>query len=129
MAEWLFEDAPTLLAVVDEDLLCRRASRGWRERLGLRSKGNGLAVPLSKMFLLHRAAGLVDQLRDLLQQAMPLQNIPVSLISENGVTEGLLYAWPSGWRRGRLVFAWRPPATRISIGRSTNFATCARCTS
>ena len=31
MAEWLFQDAPTLLAALDEDLLCRQASRGWRE--------------------------------------------------------------------------------------------------
>ncbi len=94
MAEWLFQDAPTLLAVLDEDLVCCQISRGWGARLGLTSTGDGPAVPLSEMFLLDHMAGLADQLRDVLRQAMPLQDIPVALTGENGVTEGLLSAWP-----------------------------------
>ncbi|MBL3529507.1 MAG: sigma 54-interacting transcriptional regulator [gamma proteobacterium endosymbiont of Lamellibrachia anaximandri] len=94
MAEWLFQDAPTLLAVLDKELLCRQISRGWRARLGLTSAGDGSTVPLSEMFLLDHTAGLADQLRDVLPQAISLQDIPVSLVGKNGVTQGLLSAWP-----------------------------------
>ncbi|MEN8131671.1 MAG: sigma 54-interacting transcriptional regulator [Pseudomonadota bacterium] len=94
MAEWLLQDAPTLLAVLDEGLVCRQISRGWRARLGLTSTGDGTAAPLSEIFLLDHMAGLADQLRDVLRKAKPLQDIPVSLSGENGVTEGLLSAWP-----------------------------------
>ena len=94
MVEWGFQDAPTLLAVLDEALLCRRASHGWRKRLGLARSGEELAIPLSEMFLPDTVTGLENQLRAGLQQAVPLQDIPVSLLEENGVTEGLLSTWP-----------------------------------
>ena len=89
-----FQDAPTLLAVLDEDLTCSQASRGWRKRLGATRAGDGLAVPLSEMFLLDHTAGLADQLRDGLRRAIPLQDIPVSLRGEQGTTQGFLSAWP-----------------------------------
>jgi PAS domain S-box-containing protein len=94
MAAWWFQDAPTLLAVLDEDLVCRQASLAWRKRLGPTSEGGGLVVPLSEMFLLDHAAGLADQLRDGLRRAIPLQDIPVPLRGEHGITQGLLSAWP-----------------------------------
>ena len=94
MAAWWFQDAPALLAVLDETLVCRRASRGWRERLGLARTGEELAMPLSEMFLPDTATGLENQLRAGLRQAVPLQDIPVSLLEQDGVTEGLLSAWP-----------------------------------
>jgi PAS domain S-box-containing protein len=95
MATWWFQNAPTLLAVLDEDLVCRQASLGWRKRLGLTSEGSELVIPLSEMFLLDHTAGLADQLRDSLRRAIPLQDIPVSLQGEeHGITQGLLSAWP-----------------------------------
>jgi PAS domain S-box-containing protein len=94
MVEWGFQDAPTLLAVLDEALVCRRASHGWRERLGRARAGEELAIPLSEMFLPDTVPGLENQLRTGLRQAVPLKDIPVSLLEENGVTEGLLSAWP-----------------------------------
>lgn len=33
MTDRLLRDAPVLIAELDEQLLCRRLSRGWRERL------------------------------------------------------------------------------------------------
>jgi len=89
-----FQDAPTLLAVLDEELVCRQASRGWCRRLGATSAGDGLAVPLSEMFRLDHTTGLADQLRDGLRRAIPLQDIPVSLRGEQGTTKGFLFAWP-----------------------------------
>ena len=92
-ARWL-EDSPVLLAVLDEALVCRRASRGWRERLGMAGADGELAVPLSEIFMLDHSAELPDQLRDGLRQATLIQNIPVTLVGEDAVTEGLLSAWP-----------------------------------
>jgi PAS domain S-box-containing protein len=101
MATRWFQDAPTLLAVLDEDLVCRQASLGWCQRLGLTSEGSGLAIPLSEMFLLDHAAGLAGQLRDTLRRAIPLQDIPVSLQGgEHGITQGLLSAWPDQMESG-----------------------------
>ena len=94
MATWWFQDAPTLLAVLDEELVCRQASRGWGKRLGATRAGDELAVPLSEMFLLDHTTGLADQLRDGLRRAIPLQDIPVSLRGEQGTTQGFLSAWP-----------------------------------
>ena len=95
MASRWFQDAPTLLAVLDEDLVCRQASLGWRKRLGPAGEVDGLAIPLSEMFLLDLAAGLADQLREGLRRAIPLQDIPVALKGgEHGITQGLLSAWP-----------------------------------
>jgi PAS domain S-box-containing protein len=94
MATWWFQDAPTLLAVLDEDLVCRQASRGWRKRLGATSAGVGLVVPLSEMLLLDHTTGLADKLRDGLRRAIPLQDTPVSLRGEQGTTQGFLSAWP-----------------------------------
>ncbi|MBU1192757.1 MAG: sigma 54-interacting transcriptional regulator [Gammaproteobacteria bacterium] len=91
--QWL-EDAPALLAVLDENLVCRRASQAWRERLGLAGTQGELSVPLSDIFTLEHSAELPDKLRDGLQQEIPIQDIPVSLVGKNVVTEGLLAAWP-----------------------------------
>jgi PAS domain S-box-containing protein len=101
MATRWFQDAPTLLAVLDEDLVCRQASLGWRKRLGPAGEGDGLAVPLSKIFLLDHAAGLAEQLREGLRRAKPLKDIAVSLQGgEHGITQGLLSAWPAQLESG-----------------------------
>jgi hypothetical protein len=77
-AAW-YGGAPTSLAVLDEGLICRRASRGWRERLGVADAGDELDIPLSVIIVLESAAGLADQLRAVLRQAKPLQDMRVSL--------------------------------------------------
>jgi hypothetical protein len=62
MATWWFQDAPTLLAVLDEELVCRQAALGWSKGLGPTSEGGGSAVPLSGMFLLDHTVGLAGVL-------------------------------------------------------------------
>jgi PAS domain S-box-containing protein len=102
MDESWFLDAPVLLAVVDDSLVCRRASRGWRERLGLTEAGDELALPLSEMVLVDSAVRLEDQLRAGLRQASPLQGIPVSLREEDGASAGFLSAWPIRRAAGKM---------------------------
>jgi len=100
MAPWWFQDAPTLLAVLDEDLVCRQLSRGWRTRLGPTRGPEGRALPLAELVLLARTEGLEDRLRDTLRRGEPLQDVPATLIGEGETTEGLLSAWPTRLESG-----------------------------
>jgi PAS domain S-box-containing protein len=94
MTEWLFRDAPALLAVLGEDLLCRRLSRGWRARLGLLNTDDEQGLSISELFLFDEMVSLEEKLRESLREGGSLQDIPVSLLGENGLTQGLLSAWP-----------------------------------
>ncbi len=94
MAAGLFRDAPMLLAVLNEDLVCRQVSLGWHARLGLQNRSDGQVVPLSEIFLLEHTPALAGQLRDALLKVTRLQDIPVSLLGKDGITQGLLSAWP-----------------------------------
>jgi PAS domain S-box-containing protein len=94
MIEWLFRDAPTLLAVLGEDLLCHRLSRGWRARLGLLNTDDEQGLSIARLFLFDETVSLEGKLRGSLREGGSLQDIPVSLLGENGLTQGLLSAWP-----------------------------------
>ncbi|MCB1759783.1 MAG: sigma 54-interacting transcriptional regulator [Gammaproteobacteria bacterium] len=94
MADWLFHNSPVLLAALDAGLVCRRASRGWRDRLGLNHADDELELPLSQLFALEQTPALVAQLREALQRQAALQEIPVCLTAAGAITEGLLTAWP-----------------------------------
>ena len=94
MVESLFRDAPTLLAVLDEDLVCRHLSRGWRARLGLLNTNDAQGSSISELFLLDETVSLEGKLRESLLEDASLQDIPVTLLGEKGITRGLLSAWP-----------------------------------
>ena len=102
MEDWLFRSAPTLLATLDEALVCRQASHGWRVRLGLLPAADGLALPLSEILDLEHTPGLVAQLHDAMRGEAPLHDTPVSLKGADATTEGLLAAWPVRSRSGAL---------------------------
>jgi PAS domain S-box-containing protein len=90
--QWLFQDAPTMLAALDADLVCRHASRGWCRHLGL-AGNNDLELPLAELFAVDEASGLSGQLAELLHNGTALHEIPVSLAGTTGITQGLLSAW------------------------------------
>ena len=93
MIEPMLRNAPNLVAALDCDLVCRHASRGWLERLGMSAEIQELAMPLDALFKLEDQAGLPDRLRDLLRNGTPLHETPVNLTGTSGVTRGLLSAW------------------------------------
>ncbi len=93
MIEWLFRDAPALLAVLDKDLVCHHLSRGWRARLGLLNTDDEQGLSISALLLFDETASLEKKLRESLHKDGSLQDIPVSLLGENGTTQGLLSAW------------------------------------
>ena len=77
-SRWLFLDAPTMLAALDAQLVCRHASRGWREHLGL-AGNHELEVPLADLFSLDEKSSLPGQLKDLLHDGTSRHQIAVSL--------------------------------------------------
>ena len=100
MLEWLFRNAPMLLAVLDENLRCRHLSRGWRARLGLLNTDAEQGLSMSELFLSGEMVSLEGKLRESLLERRALQDIPISLLGENGITQGLLTAWPIRFESG-----------------------------
>ena len=94
MAERLFQQAPMLLSVLDQSLVCHHLSRGWRTRLGLLNSDEEQGLSISGLFLLDETVSLEGKLRESLRDDVSMQDIPVSLLGENGMTQGLLSAWP-----------------------------------
>ena len=91
---WPFQDAPVLIAALDEQLICREASRGWRGRLGVRA-ADAIEMPLAGLFASHNGENdLPQQLTALFRNGNAVHEIPVSLTGKGGmVTQGLLSAW------------------------------------
>lgn len=92
ISQWQLQDAPTMLAVLDEHLICHQASLGWRKQLGLLTSLE-LQMPLSDLFRLDDDIELTRQLRGLLHTKTSLHEISVSLLGKSGVTQGLLSVW------------------------------------
>ena len=79
MAERLFQQAPTLLAVLDEYLVCHHLSWGWRTRLGLLNSDEEQGLSISGLFPLDETVSLEGKLRESLRDDVSMQDIPVSL--------------------------------------------------
>lgn len=107
MMEQLLKAAPTLLAVVDRDLVCLNLSRGWRSHLGLSPDLAVQELTLEDLFLLEAMPAFDRQLRQALDGNDPLQDMPVTLRSGGDTTQGFLSAWSVGGEAGtrRLVLA------------------------
>ncbi|MCG8489638.1 MAG: PAS domain-containing protein [Chromatiales bacterium] len=93
MVDGLLKEAPTLLAVVDRDLICRNLSHGWLTRLGVTRTGKRLSLSLAELFLLDEMPEFEDRLKQVLRGDEPLQDVPVCLLGGEMVTEGFLSAW------------------------------------
>jgi PAS domain S-box-containing protein len=90
---WPFHNAPVLVAALDEQLICREASRGWRGRLGIRADDK-IELPLQGLFASSDQNGLPQQLAALLENGKSVHEIPVALTGKGGmVTQGFLSTW------------------------------------
>jgi len=98
---WPFQDSPTLIAALDEQLVCHHASQAWLARLELTATTNELAIPLDGLFTLDEQPELKEQLELLLHSGTPMHEKPVSLTGTTDVTEGLLSAWRVTQEDGR----------------------------
>ncbi|MES9853128.1 MAG: sigma-54-dependent Fis family transcriptional regulator [Candidatus Thiodiazotropha sp. L084R] len=94
MMEQILRDAPTLLAVVDQLLLCRSLSSGWRNRLGLVNSGDEQDLTITDLFLVDEMPGIEQQLLQILDSDGSIQDVPVCLQGGGAVTQGFLSSWP-----------------------------------
>ncbi len=67
MAEWLFQQAPTLLAVPDEYLVCHHLSGGWRTRLGSLNTDEEQDFSITGLFPPDETVSLEGKLRESLR--------------------------------------------------------------
>ena len=106
--QWLFRDSPTLIAALDESLLCRDASDGWRERLGL-APTDEIAIPVAELLNLENGATVLQQIKNVVNDGAVLCEVPVSLMAKQSATHrGLLSAWrvrPSQYQLPWVVLA------------------------
>lgn len=93
MTAWLFADAPTLVAELDDGLICRHTSRAWRERLGLSEGPETQALPLGALLVPGESPGIEDRLREVLRDGRAIENAPVALRGRAAIPRGLLSAW------------------------------------
>jgi len=107
MTAWPFAEAPTLVAELDEALTCLHTSRGWRKRLGLAERSGPPTLELGALLVLEEPPGLKDRLIAVLRDGQIIENMPISLRGQAGVTQGLLSAWraPSHGPPPRLVLS------------------------
>jgi len=89
--KWEFQDVPAMLAVLDEQLICRHASLGWRNHLGL-PKNDGAELLLEDLLLLDDEVELTNLLTDIFTHKNSVHDISVSLLGKLGVAQGLLAA-------------------------------------
>lgn len=93
MLEKLLRDAPTLLAVVDQSLLCHNLSSGWRSRLGLVNADDEQDLSIADLFLLDEMPGFEQQLLQIMDGDGAMQDLPVCLRGGGDITQGFLTSW------------------------------------
>ena len=89
---WIFRDSPTLLAMLDDQLVCREMSKEWRDHLRLAATGE-VSKPLAELFSPEQTPTWLDQIENLLHTGQRVRERPVSIGSGNNTTHGLLSAW------------------------------------
>jgi PAS domain S-box-containing protein len=92
LSQSMFHDSPVLLAALDDNLVCRHVSQGWRARLEL-ADTETYSIPLADMFSLEDATSFQQQIKRVLDSGAVFRDQPVMLIETGAITEGLLTAW------------------------------------
>ena len=89
---WLFGDAPSLLLVLDESLVCQGISAGWRARLapGLAEE---LLIPASELFDFDSDPELIDQLNAVARDGMAMADAAVGLHLADEILPCRMDAW------------------------------------
>ncbi len=88
----LLNEAPTLLGLLDAQLVCRHISQGWAQHLGM-ANSDDTVLPLDRLFDIEEDSMLVETLQQARTEEKPLQALPVSINGKSGVVHGLMSAW------------------------------------
>lgn len=92
--QWL-EEAPALIAVLDDALVCRSLSRYWRERLGMPA-ADPVPMSLDGLFEAGDDPGFREELLSILHGGAPIENRNVEFPGQQGPRSGRLSVWRSG---------------------------------
>ena len=92
LSQSIFRDSPALLAALDDKLVCRHVSQGWRTRLEL-ADTDTYNIALTEMFSLEDVSSFQQQINEVLSSGAVFRDQPVMLIETGAITEGLLSAW------------------------------------
>lgn len=89
---WLVHDSPSLLLVLDEQLVCRGMAKAWRDRLapGLSARR---AVPAAELFDFDGAPGLLERFRAVVEDGRPIANVALGLLLADGTLPCRIGAW------------------------------------
>ncbi len=89
---WLFQDSPTLLLVLDEVLICRDMTSVWRQKLALPESGDA-TMPAAELFDFANNPALFDQFNALLDNGDAMVDTPVDLLLAGETLKVRLSAW------------------------------------
>ena len=110
---WLVENSPSLLLVLDEQLICRGMAMSWRQRLDP-SLAEKVSIPATELFDFNSEPQLLAQFEALGRDGVPITNIAVGLLFADRVLPARIGAWraiPAGEKEACIVVA----ATDVSM--------------
>jgi PAS domain S-box-containing protein len=91
LSSWL-DEAPTLIAMLDQSLSCRGLSRYWRERLGM-AESDIAGAPLASLFEDGDNPAFRGELEQVLGGGTSIHNRQVEFPGETGPRSGRLSVW------------------------------------
>ena len=88
----LVETSPSLILVLDESLLCQGIAAIWRQRLDPRS-AQKTEIPAAELFDVASAPEIIEKLKVLVNDGIPIVDTPVGLVMQDGVLACRFGAW------------------------------------
>lgn len=90
--EWLVQDSPSLVLMLDESLLCQGIAGIWRARLAPRS-AQKTAIPAAELFDFESAPELIEQFKTVARDGVPIVDAPAGLLMADGILPCRFGAW------------------------------------
>ncbi len=90
--EWLFEDSPSLLLMLNEALVCQSIAAVWRDRLE-QPLAEKRAIVAKELFDFDSNPDLVDQFNAVARDGIPIVNAAVGLRMAEGILSCRFGAW------------------------------------
>ncbi len=90
--EWLFQDSPSLLLLLDETLVCQSIAATWRDRLAP-ALAKTPAIPAAELFDFDSDPELVDRIKAVARDGIPIVNAAAGVQMADRTLPSRLSAW------------------------------------